>query len=419
MQAELKRILELQGQYRWDNTPAMQERGQLIRSTTATWLRSHAPQLAADIGLESNDFFVEGRDGTGRKTRVPWIRFGSYSRSPSATTGFYVVYLFDAPGNAVYLSLNQGTTDFVRGGFMPKPVDVLEARVLQAREVLGEWFASHADARSIELHDPGLGAGYERGNIAAIAYPRKAIPNDTALLSDARVYARALRQLYADQATHPLPYEMPEVEHAIAAAEEAAGKPARSSSAGFRTNAEEIKLIERHAVRLARLYYEADDWDVSEYGKPFDLKLNRDREQLDVEVKGTTSDGSGVVLTAGEVRYHEKAYPNNALVVVRNIELDRSTTPPTASGGALYGHRGWQIAAADLTPISYTYAIPAALYTGAGCAANRLLPRPSAATPEELGQRGADDSVLPRQARRMSGAVPSRVVVTASAPRAA
>jgi hypothetical protein len=389
MRAEFERILELQAHYTWDNTPEMQERGRLIRTTTANWLRSHGPQLAADMGLEVADFFAEGRDGTGRKTRVPWLRFGSRSWSPRATEGFYVVYLFDAIGDVVYLSLNQGTTDFLRGGFVPKPTHVLEERVTRAHEVLRDWLTPRRDTQSIDLHDAGLGSGYERGNIAAIGYRRGAVPDDTVLLSHARAYANALGQLYADHAARPLPYETPEVEQAIAAAEEAVGRSRGSSGAGFRTDAEEIKLIETHAVKLARLYYEADGWDVKERGKPFDLELRRDNEHLDVEVKGTTSDGSGVVLTAGEVQHHEKAYPNNALVVVRNIVLDRDTTPSTPSGGKLYEHRRWLIAATDLRPISYTYSVPAAIYTGDGCPADRLTHGNATARGKSRNSRGA------------------------------
>jgi hypothetical protein len=370
MQLELERVLQLQTDYSPQNTPEMQERGQLIRTTATRWLSDQAPLLAEDIGLEVSDFFAQGRDGTGGKTHIPWLRFGSRTHSPNATKGFYVVYLFDAHGDAVYLSLNQGTTDYVNGRLVPKPTRVLQERVSWARNVLSDRLDRHTDALSIELHDPRLGAGYERGNIMAVAYPRGAVPNDAALLGHTRAYAQALGQLYAVPHTaQPLPYETPEVKQAVVAAEEAAGKSGsspksgRSRGAGFRTNAAEIKLVETHAVNIARAYYERDGWDVEEYGKPFDLEVCRGNERLTVEVKGTTSDGSYVPLTAGEVRHHAQAYPNNALLIVRHILLDRTTAVPTTSGGTPYEHRGWSIAADDLQPISYSYRVPSAIYS--------------------------------------------------------
>jgi MrcB-like, N-terminal domain/Domain of unknown function (DUF3883) len=363
MQQELERILELQADYSAQNTPAMQRRGQLVRMTAAKWLIDHETVLAGDVQLDTNDFLVEGRDGTGLKTRVPWLRFGSRARSPRATQGFYVVYLFDARGDAAFLSLNQGTTDFVNGDFVPKPSHELRERVIWARDALGDWLHQNEHSVTIDLHARGLGSGYERGNIAAYRYRRRAVPDDATLLRDARIYARGLGRLYAAQATRPLPFEAPEVEQAMILAEEAAGRSSGARGAGFRMNSAEIKLIETHAVELARAYYEREGWHVEVLGKPFDLKISRDGECLTVEVKGTTSDGSKVVLTAGEVRHHEEAYPDNALVVVRHIVLNRATTPPTASGGVLYEQRGWSIASEDLQPISFSYTVPRTVYT--------------------------------------------------------
>ena len=362
MNPELERILELQADYSPQNTPAMQERGQLIRMTAAKALIDHEVVLAADVGLTTDDLLVEGRDGTGLKTRVPWLRFGSRTRSPSATQGFYVVYLFDAQGDSVFLSLNQGTTDFVNGDFVPKPRDEIHERVIWARETLGDWLDQNEHSSTIELHAPGLGSGYERGNIAAIPYGRNEVPDDATLLHDARIYARGLGRLYTAHAERPLPFETPEVDQAMVLADEAAGRPTRSRRAGFRTNSAEIKLIETHAVNLARVYYEREGWQVRVLGKPFDLDIRRGAEHLTVEVKGTTSDGSKVVLTAGEVRHHARAYPNNALVIVRHILLDRTTTPPTVSGGLLHEQRGWSIAAEDLQPISFSYTVPREVY---------------------------------------------------------
>jgi hypothetical protein len=71
-------------------------------------------------------------------------------------------------------------------------------------------------------------------------------------------------------------------------------------------------------------------------GKPYDLELTRpDGDQLTVEVKGTTSDGVQLALTEGEVRHHRDAYPHNALLIVRRIELRRGARPK-ATGGEPY-----------------------------------------------------------------------------------
>jgi hypothetical protein len=350
----------------------MNERGLLIRGTVPAWLNGHSATLS-DI-LAVDDFFAEGRDGTGRKTRVPWIRFGSRSRSPRATEGFYVVYLFDALGGTVYLSLNQGTTDFLGSEFVPKPREVIIKRVEWARSVLVTWLSDLDDQiAAIDLHDPHLGAGYELGNIAALAYKHDVVPDDADLLADARVFAKGLKMLYREHTRRPIPQEQPELREAEEAAERANGASKKRSRAGFRTSAPEIKAIETHAVAVARNYYEAEGFQIKELGKPFDLEVKKGDLVLTVEVKGTTSDGSGVPLTAGEVEHHAEAFPNNALVVVRHIALHKDSTPPTASGGKLYELRGWEIDVDALRVISYAYDVPAAMYEHRGVSSESLL----------------------------------------------
>ena len=58
------------------------------------------------------------------------------------------------------------------------------------------------------------------------------------------------------------------MEAGVAAAEVAAGNDPPPRRAGFRTHAAENKLIEKHAMRVARAYYRTHDWSVTELGKP-------------------------------------------------------------------------------------------------------------------------------------------------------
>ena len=191
----LGRVLELQGSYNSRNTPEMQLRGRLVRQDGPRALR----QLLSDLPDLSFGPDVEGRDGTGLKTRVPWIRVFDKRHSPSATTGWYVVYLFAADGSAVYLSLNQGTTTFQGGDFRGRPPAYLRQRVEAARSVV----APQSDGRlqrELALHDPGgLGQGYEQGNVFAYRYDRDAVPEDEVLRGDLHVMLRMLGAVYEDE----------------------------------------------------------------------------------------------------------------------------------------------------------------------------------------------------------------------------
>lgn len=376
-QADLQKVMDLQGAWSGRNTPEMDQRGQIVRASSAGWLRSHRSGLASAMGVPLLDFIAEGRDGTGMKTRVPWVRFASRERSERATDGFYVVYLWAFDGTAVYLSLNQGTTNFENGEFVRKPHAELDSRVAWARSALMDWSYGRHDFVPLELGDQGersLGRGYELGDVASIRYESGAVPDDARLLDDASSFASALGTLYEANENAPIPFEIPELEVAEDAAAQAAGKKPPPRGAGFRQNAEERRLIELYAVETARSYYEADGWKVKVKGAPYDLELRRGTERWTVEVKGTASAGEAVPLTRGEVEHHAKAYPDNALVVVRGIELDRSTSPPTLHGGVLHECQPWAIDDRLLTVISYKYAVPGETYgPGTGIDAEDLL----------------------------------------------
>jgi hypothetical protein len=191
----MRRVLELQRSYSSRNTPEMELRGRLVRQDGPRAVK----RSLTDLPTLSFKLDFEGRDGTGLKTRVPWIRVFDKQRSPSATSGWYVVYLFAADGSAVYLSLNQGTTTIEGGDFRSRPHEYLQQRVASARSVL----ASHGDDRllqEIALHDPGgLGPGYEQGNVFAYRYDSEAIPDDETLRGDLRAMLEMLDVIYKNE----------------------------------------------------------------------------------------------------------------------------------------------------------------------------------------------------------------------------
>ena len=122
MRAELVEVIALQHEYTSENSPAMQRRGVLIRELIPNKLASISEQLKSALGPHGYDLDFQGRDGTGRKTRIPWVRFFSQARSPNPRKGWYCVYLFDALGEGVYLELGHGSTTFEEGEYRPRPL---------------------------------------------------------------------------------------------------------------------------------------------------------------------------------------------------------------------------------------------------------------------------------------------------------
>ncbi|MGA1439257.1 MAG: MrcB family domain-containing protein [Ilumatobacteraceae bacterium] len=153
MKAEIERIMDLQPLWDHRKTPEMDERGKLVRANGPNWLRDFAEELAGEIGIPVTDLLVEGRDGTGPKTEVPWFRFASKERSPSATTDWYCVYLFDTQGEAAYLSLGHGSTDWTGVDFRPRPADELRALGQWGRDAVGDIAGQRPDlSPSMSLH---------------------------------------------------------------------------------------------------------------------------------------------------------------------------------------------------------------------------------------------------------------------------
>lgn len=140
----LQRILDLAPFYSLGPSPAMRERDALsaqLRSLLLGVLSSKPGLAALDLGAT-----IGGHQGS--YGPVPWVRVFSQRRSPSATAGIYLAYLFAADGSRVYLSVQQGSSE-LRSGRMRPVNDAARLR------------ASGADARGSirELIESQLGAG--------------------------------------------------------------------------------------------------------------------------------------------------------------------------------------------------------------------------------------------------------------------
>lgn len=146
----------------------------------------------------------------------------------------------------------------------------------------------------------------------------------------------------------------------VGSSEEASGtirrRGARSGGQGFGLPSEAKRAVELRAMQVAREFL-AQSWDsvedVSAPPSSYDILCRSGERRLIVEVKGTTSIGTSVMLTANEVAIAQRHFPHTALCVVESIVLSVSDSQWIASGGLLRVINPWDPTAHTLVAERY------------------------------------------------------------------
>ena len=366
IQQSIESVFPFQLKYSQSNTPAMQARGDLIRNDIPRQLRSAVDEGKIPNASLIKDYFIEGSDGKGNKNYVPWVRFASESLSPSARIGWYITFLFSSDGSSVWLVIAHASSS--EGG---------KAISKEVRQKLKEWGLSKLPSpkvidtnlsSSIDLNadGPGLGDIFESTSLFGFQFKKNEVPTDYEILSKVNVLIPHLKTLYDAELSDPtMPSAEPtEIKAAEEAIDEIAGKipkVRKYSGQGIRGTYKENKAVERRAVDLAISYFRStNNWEsIKDTGdkESYDLLLTNKSKKMYVEVKGTQSSGDKVFLSKNEVIVQKKFYPNNALVIVSGIKLEKGEEPK-ASGGSIKVISPRKIMNNHLTAMAFEYEVP-------------------------------------------------------------
>ena len=366
IQQSIESVFPFQLKYSQSNTPAMQARGDLIRNDIPRQLRSAVDEGKIPNASLIKDYFIEGSDGKGNKNYVPWVRFASESLSPSARIGWYITFLFSSDGSSVWLVIAHASSS--EGG---------KAISKEVRQKLKEWGLSKLPSpkvidtnlsSSVDLNadGPGLGDIFESTSLFGFQFKKNEVPTDYEILSKVNVLIPHLKTLYDAELSDPtMPSAEPtEIKAAEEAIDEIAGKipkVRKYSGQGIRGTYKENKAVERRAVDLAISYFRStNNWEsIKDTGdkESYDLLLTNKSKKMYVEVKGTQSSGDKVFLSKNEVIVQKKFYPNNALVIVSGIKLEKGEEPK-ASGGNIKVISPWKIMNNHLTAMAFEYEVP-------------------------------------------------------------
>jgi hypothetical protein len=368
--SQIREVLELQKKYTSKNTPAMQRRGILIRKEITGSLNDNLDRFKSNYEIAIEDLWVQGKDGDGNKAEIPWVRIGSKELSPSAMKGWYVVFLFSATGSNCYLSLGHSSMiyegDSIEKRYQkPLPPELAYQMMNWGREKLNlnEVKAPRLKFQ-MDLEAKGiLAEAYNRTSLCGFEYSENGIPNDDQIISDVEFLLELLSKIYLLQETDStIPgSESPEHQDALAAISQAAGRDLTGPRRQGRSRLPQAhkKVIEEHAVEVAMTLLEKKGFtNIKDVGKnhSYDIAAKLDGTDFYIEVKGTISLGEKVVLTKNEVLLHRQEYPNNALIVVSQIDLDRGE-PPSAKGGAVRFISPWEIHDSDLEALGFDYKV--------------------------------------------------------------
>ena len=354
MRKTIRRILELQPLYSFDNTPEMQERHQLVCHVLADEIRQQSTRLSTALGRFGTDLMVDASDGMGRKTELPWVRFCSEEMSPRPTQGFRSALHFSTDGSALHVTVGCGSSHLQSGFFRRLPASELDARTAWARRTIEE------DRGSLEPFQdpPDFGArrplprSFERATAVSkrIAVDDLDVTDIETVLFDAAEFLRIIYQAQCDGGdVSPADFDELEIDRKL--------KPRfRRKGQGHGLSAERRVLVERRAMELVhewltRKGYDARDTSAS---RPYDFEAKKGKEVLKVEVKGTTSDTTDALLmTRNEVELHRKEKGNTALFVVRRIRLVDRDGDTVAVGGHVEDLVGWDIDECLVVPTAF------------------------------------------------------------------
>jgi len=131
----------------------------------------------------------------------------------------------------------------------------------------------------------------------------------------------------------------------------------RGGGQGRGLDAVQRRAVEDHATRVVTLRLEREGWGVSDVSREhigYDLLATRGEEQMHVEVKGTTGEGSSVLLTKNEVS-HARRDGRATLAVVSGIRLVSAGVGWEGEHGTETVFRPWRPDDGTLTPLVYEW----------------------------------------------------------------
>ncbi len=167
----------------------------LYELSSANIINNKLPDLIySNCGLLKSKYKIQGSIGQGNPAEIPWLCIFDNEITTSAQTGYYIVFLFEANLKGVYMSLNQGWTQY------EEEYGVAEGKnqILKNSSIAKSLLRSDQGFTYLPINlnaTSTLGKGYEAGNICSKFYSSNDFPEDNVLIDDLRNLIGVYREL--------------------------------------------------------------------------------------------------------------------------------------------------------------------------------------------------------------------------------
>lgn len=351
----LLEICALQPKYDYRNTAEMKARHRLIVDVLPSQLREIEGAIIAALEPYGSDLRIEGSDGKGNKSELPWVRFCSSSMSPGPRHGYYGVIHFSTDGSAVHITIGCGSATFVNGAFIALPDIEIDDKTNWGRMIINTHFGNLSPFDD----DPDFGAkrrlprSFQRATVCSKRLSLLEI--DAGVVGSLVVEAaQRLRVIYDAQrmGLDLTPVEQSESLMHQASRPESSARPGQA----FGLSGEERKCVELRAMSMAIEWLTQNGYSVKDQSakESYDILATSSCEKLKIEVKGTTSLGAqSILMTKNEVLLHKQEVGQTGLIVVSNISLTGVGDGLAAMGGNLEAFLHWDIDEWELEAIAY------------------------------------------------------------------
>ena len=144
-------------------------------------------------------FIVRNSGSQPNLPEIVWVSILNPEITKSTRNGFYIVFLYDANFNNLYLSLNQGYTEHninaAKNGFKgkEKKEKAYESLKHSAKQIVN-YIEDHIETINLRLNkkivldsNEELAKGYESGHIIGFKYKISELPKTTEILSDLEI----------------------------------------------------------------------------------------------------------------------------------------------------------------------------------------------------------------------------------------